>query len=526
MVVSECPLRFPRADRAVFRIMILMLGSFIVSGVHAQTLSANPIKVGRLGYGSRALAVHSDVLLSYGVYPKDKTLVDGYVEYNTSTCDEISAGSWAVTQAPQYGVTATGTVSATLGNGDCPGVTFTFAVLYYTWTSKTAGVTADTAAATWTSPDFSESDTFAFNLVHLQINLVSPPPGNAYPITATPAMPTLQATGQVVNASPDPTSTTAFTWTEKLTLKNGTGQKFDYSTYLQQSATTTGTAPYTLTTTDPTTVVGGKLTLTITATVNGYNLTSSTPIGLTPATALTIIGTNPQRSAIQSQIATDVPTLSLHGLAVSHVTDVGERIACDESQQREFKANADGGTGPVLISGDNGAGIFQLTSPSPFNNPNLLFNWQQNTMQGLSIFSSKIPGAKGYPGQLRGASLYTAAITNTVNPIRIKAGLAAITTTPAPTFTSAGAIGSTPPNQLLEDTTRGFNGYGGPALYGYVLHEFEPSLSYLETVPNAQLSGLGTNSLVWMRVPVGARGTSGTPNYVALVTGQSPQCGD
>jgi hypothetical protein len=117
-------------------------------------------------------------------------------------------------------------------------------------------------------------------------------------------------------------------------------------------------------------------------------------------------------------------------------------------------------------------------------------------------------------------------ITGTVNPIRTMNGLAAITITPAPAFTTAGVIGSTPPDELLEDATRGYNGYGGPSLYGHVLHEFEPDLNFLETVPNSQLPRLGTNPLVWMRVPVSARGTSGDPNYVADVTAESPQCGN
>jgi hypothetical protein len=117
-------------------------------------------------------------------------------------------------------------------------------------------------------------------------------------------------------------------------------------------------------------------------------------------------------------------------------------------------------------------------------------------------------------------------ITGTVNPIRVTAGLMPITITPAPTYSNSGLIGSTPTNLLLEDSTRGFNGWAGPRLYGLVLHEFKPDLNFLETLPNAQLPGLATNLAVWTRVPVADRGNSGDPNYVGHVTGQSPQCGN
>ena len=515
-MASPTPLTPRIAGTALW--MLLTTAIMLALGTHAHAASGS--KAGRMTLPSQSNGDSPDSVLNYGVYPDTKILLDAWVEYDPSTCTEISSGTWTVTQNPTAGNITTGTVTGQLGNGDCPGDIFTFGAIFYKWTSKKKGVTSDNAAATWTSPDFIVNDVFVINLVQLQINLVSPPPDNKYVIDATPTMPTLTATAQVLYANPDPTPTTQFTWTEKLTVKKGTGDLVDYSSQLQQSFVTTGTDPYTLTLIDPSTIVGGNLTLNITATVNGFDLTAKTPAGLS------IIGTNPQRSDIQNQIATGVPGLNLRGLDASDVTDDNERIACQESQQREFKAAADGGTGPVYISKDNGVGIFQLTKPSPFGDPNLLFNWQSNIAKGLSVFSSKIPGAKGYPGQLQQDTQYQTTITGTVNPIRVAAGLTPISITPAPAFTNAGVIGSSPTNTLLEDTTRGFNGYGGPRLYGLVLHEFEPDLNFLETVPDSKLPGLAKNPSVWTRVPVADRGSSGDPNYVGNVTGQSPQCGN
>lgn len=523
-MASPTPLT-PRIARTALW-MLLTTATILALGTRAHAASGS--KAGRMTgtLSSQANGDSPDDTLNYGVYPNTQILLDAWVEYDPYTCTEISAGTWTVTQNPTAGQIATGTVMGQLGNGDCPGDLFTFGAIFYTWTSTKKGVTSDNAAATWTSPDFIVNDVFVINLVQLQINLVSPPPNNKYVIDATPTMPTLTATAQVLYANPDPTPTTQFTWTEKLTVKKGQGGTVDYSSQLQQSFMTTGTAPYTLTLVDPSTIVGGNLQLKITATVNGFDLTAVTPAGLA------IIGTNPQRSDIQNQIGADVPGLALHGLDGGDVTDDTERIACQETWdpglmgQREFKAAADGGTGPVIISSDNGVGIFQLTDPSPFGDPNLLFNWQSNIAQGLSVFSSKIPGANGYPGRLRQNTQYQTTITGTVNPIRVAAGLKPISITPAPAFTKSGLIGSSPTNTLLEDTTRGYNGYAGPRLYGLVLHEFKPDLNFLETVPDSQLPGLGKNPSVWMRVPWRTRGSSGDPNYVGHVTSRSPQCGN
>jgi hypothetical protein len=473
-------------------------------------------------------------VLTYGVYPQIQTLLIAYVEYYPSDCVEVSSGTWTVTQNPVNGTPATGTITGTLSNGDCPGVTFTFGAIYYTWTSTDPKQTHDTFAATWATPDgeFSYPETFDINLARIKIDLVPPPAGSQYVITAggastAPTMPVITATAQVLGIKPDPTPTTTFTWTAMLTVTDGRHGINDYSQYVNPTApnnTTLGTAVFTLPVTPSDTLVGGDLTLSVTAVPTGQtqSLQGSTPKGLK------IVGTNPQRADAQGYISTTVATLDLDGLAASDVTDDAERIACQESQQEQFRAAPDGGMGPVLISSDNGVGMYQLTSDDPFSDPNNLFNWQQNVTGGLTVFTAqKVPPAAGYPKALRNASLYTAAITGTVNPIRTANGLKPITITPAPAYTDAGIIEGPPtlhpPNQLLEDATRGYNGFAGPRLYGKVLHEFEPDLTYLES---ASLTGLGTNSLVWTRVPVANRGTSGDPNYVAHVAAQSPQCGN
>jgi hypothetical protein len=156
MLVSRCPLRFRRLAPII---VYILAASMFAPNVHAQKRAVGGTKVGRIAPMSPGGLVPGSETLSPTLVPEVQTFIDAWVEYNTSTCVEISAGSWTVTTAPKYGTTATGTVTGTLGNGDCAGVTFTFAAIYYTWTSTNPKVDTDTFAATWTSPDYQEMDT-------------------------------------------------------------------------------------------------------------------------------------------------------------------------------------------------------------------------------------------------------------------------------------------------------------------------------------------------------------------------------
>lgn len=392
----------------------------------------------------------------------------------------------------------------------------------------------------------------------IQITLRSPPANDQYLITATPTMPTIQATAKVVGVTPDPTPTTTFTWTAHLEINEngGTGATVDYDDDIIQNVTTTGPGTYTLTFQDPAFFEGGRLTLTVTAMVNNQMLTAKTPKDLAtqPASPLQIYGTNPQRSAIRSAIITQVPTHSFYGLQNPNVDDVFQRMACRESGQIQFNASANGGTGPPYVASDNGIGITQITQARPdlfVTKPEVVFNWQTNIATGVTTYQSKAKVSLAYPARLRSDNdltdpdSYQYYITNTINPARVAKGLMPIAILPAPNFTTAGNLGSNPPNQLLEDAVRGYNGFAGisvtPVFNINVLHEFIPNTTFLLTVPNAQLPTLFTNPSVWLRVcsvpgagvlfgPVGSsscsatRGSSGDPIYVNNVAANPPQC--
>lgn len=364
----------------------------------------------------------------------------------------------------------------------------------------------------------------------IQITLTPAPPNDQYVIDPVPTMPSIAAKAKVVGISPDPTPTTTFTWTAALSINKGrpgcVGPKVSYDADIAQNVTTTGDAVYTLTFNDPNAFRGGKLQLTASATVNGQLLTGTTPDDLT------IAGTNPQRVDVQSDIDSVVPSTGFLGLQTSDIQDVLKRMACRESTlngilgQREFEAAANGGIGPVIVSCDNGVGMFQITSGNPLvTTPNVAFNWRTNVATGESIYQQKAQTAKQYPAVLKGNAAYHNLITNTINPARIAAGLRPIPGFPAPPFTVVGPISSAPSNQLLEDAVRGYNGYAGTTPFGTALHEFIPDTTFLSTVPDNQLPGLATNPRVWRRVLPNERPNSGDRNYVNNVAAQSPACG-
>ena len=357
----------------------------------------------------------------------------------------------------------------------------------------------------------------------LEITLVPEPPGNQYVIGAGPTMPTIQAKARVVGVSPDPTPTTTFTWTANLTVhENVPSQDVDFASDIVQNVTTTGEALYTLQFNDSSAFRGGNLKLKATATVNGNSLTGETPAGLK------IVGTNPQRTMFQGYI--DQANVAMgHGLSRADVQDVLKRMACHESiGQRQFNAVANGGIGPALISGDDGVGLFQITnSPcDPFRScRDVMFSWQANADAGIRAFREKVGIAVGYPGRVRRNQQYQDFVENTINPQREAAGRRPLSGAPAPGWTTDGVIGANPPNQLLEDSVRGYNGFAGTNQFGLPLHEFTPDTVFLLNATDQDLRGINNDSRVWRRVPAAERPAVGAPNYFNLVRTSTPQCG-
>jgi len=363
------------------------------------------------------------------------------------------------------------------------------------------------------------------NAGSIGITLVPSPSNGQYVITSTPSMPTIRARAQVLGIEPDPTPGTIFTWTASLRVhENASGSKthpvpahdVDFGdSDIVQKVTTTGSGLYTLTLKDPSMFRGGMLQLAATASVNGVQISGTTDPGLE------VVGTNPDRSTIEAIIDQGSYAVG-NGLSASDVSDALKRIACQESTQEEFF-----GTGLPIISSDNGVGLFQITSCpcDPFQAcRNVMFDWINNVQEGTMCLSQKAGPANGYPAALRFDPQYISYIKYTINPKRLAAGRRPIDTSkgaPAPGFTATGLLEyplvEHPPNQLLEDAVRGYNGFSGHYLDTH-LHEFVPDAMFLQ---NASIPQLAT-PLVWKRVPAAMRPTGGA--YVADVAAHDPGC--
>jgi len=180
MIIFRSPFRFSRVARVVF--CTLAMVSPLTYDLHAWQPSFPGAKVGQMA--TNAASSPSKSLRDHYIFtvnPQNEKFVASWIEYIPSTCTLISSGSWAVSTPPKYGTTPMRILTGTLLNGDCPGVTFPFTAIYYEWTSSDpTGVTKDSFAATWTSPDFQAQAAVDITLI-APINWKQKGPGVAMP---------------------------------------------------------------------------------------------------------------------------------------------------------------------------------------------------------------------------------------------------------------------------------------------------------------------------------------------------------
>jgi hypothetical protein len=97
-----------------------------------------------------------------GVSPAAETLIKRYkrtmlanlTEYNPNTCKPVDVGAWSVDKPPKYGKPSYGTITGHLAGGACPGKTFTFAAIYYTWDRHSNEAISDAIKGRWKAKDF------------------------------------------------------------------------------------------------------------------------------------------------------------------------------------------------------------------------------------------------------------------------------------------------------------------------------------------------------------------------------------
>lgn len=306
-------------------------------------------------------------------------------------------------------------------------------------------------------------------------------------ITAEPAMPTITGHVKVLGVTPDPTATTTFTWKTDILLKAEDCPPYGKAvSYSQMNSQVGGDFMPSFTA-----IRGGALTFEVEAMVGSCNLKmKSAPI--------TIRGTNPSKGTVQGYPGATQTLL---------------KILCQESGQQQFAQD-----GCPLWSGDNlgGAGLGQITPA----NPDQVWNWTTNISAAIAKLQQSRSAAANFPARIqRSASLKTLLAAYNTN-VRVPAGMPPLMRVNVPTFTGG---------QLDDDGIRGYNGFccisADPDFPGFELHEFwirrtSPGLLFVTNINETTLTG----NLIWERVPVGSRPSSGDPNYVNHVNQRTASC--
>jgi hypothetical protein len=81
------------------------------------------------------------------------TVLEGWTEYDTSTCALISTGSYTSPTTPKYGKLSYAVMNGTLSSGPCAGTVLPFNVASYMWTAAASKAPQDFFSLQWTTPD-------------------------------------------------------------------------------------------------------------------------------------------------------------------------------------------------------------------------------------------------------------------------------------------------------------------------------------------------------------------------------------
>ena len=309
----------------------------------------------------------------------------------------------------------------------------------------------------------------------------SPAGAPKFVISAAAVMPSITVTATLTGVTVDPSSPPVYTFTATLafvgsTTPHGSGRDTQHGPIAQQTgARNTYVIPFTQ-------VRGGVLTVAVSVRVGTVPPLTATSVGWS------VVGSN----ATPAQIKT-------HANAIGATKVRFRKQMRQESSLEQFRS-----TGWPKYSSDNlgGVGLCQITRPAP--TPDQVWNWRDNVQAGWSLYLEKERIARNYPVTVRGGATFRAQVAawNT-QPSRRSLPTIAVT---LPDYT---------PDQLEQDTIRGFNGFAGG------LHEFRVRLDARGLLVVAVDASGRNGAAAWEQVPVADRGTAGDPNYVNNVEAQA-----
>jgi hypothetical protein len=112
----------------------------------------------RFGRAFRTLSENCSCSHRSGAFPNLIACNQAYTEYDKKTCKEISPGNYKIPIKPKHGSISTQIIGRYhLGNGDCPGSTYTFKMSAYTWTDANSNPCTnhcvDNFTVEWYTPD-------------------------------------------------------------------------------------------------------------------------------------------------------------------------------------------------------------------------------------------------------------------------------------------------------------------------------------------------------------------------------------
>ena len=103
-------------------------------------------------------------VVNVSVEEKTKTVMSAVVVYNTSTCAEITPGSWTINTKPKHGTDTLAPYKFKLTTGSCAGHKYTGAGIFYTSTGPASAARRDVTVATWTGGGFTQFDKFVIRI--------------------------------------------------------------------------------------------------------------------------------------------------------------------------------------------------------------------------------------------------------------------------------------------------------------------------------------------------------------------------
>ncbi len=334
-----------------------------------------------------------------------------------------------------------------------------------------------------------ELDNMVYSLAQ-GVKITLPSAGDTFWIEAEPAprMPIINCQAKVIGIAPDPTASTKFTWDYEIhynpSQQSEYGPNRDISYKWPSSKSTGGNMQL-----DFRNVIrGGNLTISVTATINGYTYSDTKTIK--------ILARNPSVGAIKSQLG-DNYTLW--------------RIASVESELTQFLPD-----GYPLWSHDRlgGVGIMQLTPPS---NDDEIWDWTRNCDGGRRKLQSGRAIANRWHTTVQD-SLDFQNLVNNYNQMRAQQGLPPLKKISVPKLTAGDFNDNV--QQREEAAIRMYNGCAGwdPLLPTLRLHEYRidvlGGVLHVENINEKSLRG----EAVWVRVPGAERPQHvGDPDYVEHV---------